>query len=159
MKTIATRPKIGVFVDNLGPTQFSYFLLKEAHLLQAKYDVSIFQVRAVKPCIQANCGIFNIGDGYSFDGLAVSTDLFTTKILTECLCPKRKLFYTWDLEWFRSEERDYESLSGLYKSLPIIARSHYHANYLQSLWDCDIVKVHNNFEWFSDKDLINYANK
>lgn len=159
MKTIATRPKIGVFVDNLGPTQFSYFLLKEAHLLQAKYDVSIFQVQAVKPCIQAHCGIFNIGDGYSFDGIAVSTNLFTTSILNECLGPKAKYFYPWDLEWVRHDRRDYETLLSLYKAMPVIARSDYHANYLRNLWDCDIIKVHDNFNWFSDKDLINYANK
>lgn len=149
--------KLGIVVDNLGPNQLANYLISSANRYLEKSlncDFLVFQKNVIPFCLPINFAVMNTSEGYDFDGTLVATDLNSALQIATFPGPKRKLFYSWDLEWLRIP-RNYEVLRTIYNNpeLEIIARSKYHKELIELTWN---TKVHSIIEDCNVEDFFNY---
>lgn len=143
--------KLGVLLDNLGPTQLAYYLIRNANALLAAEplsDVLAFYEHLVKPCAPPHFATMQTSEVWGFDGVAVATSFATAQLLLHCPTPSKKLFYVWDIEWLRMKQKSYEGLAAVYRNpdLHLVARSGQHADLLARCWNREILCVMEDFD-------------
>jgi hypothetical protein len=137
--------KLGIVLDNLGPSQLAYAVLSQANRLvteRSDVDVTVFYESLTRPCITPWFATMQMAEAYGFDGPVVATSLSSAaKLLRMPSCP-RKFFLVWDLEWLRKPQ-PYENLKAVYfhSELTLLARGEDHAKAISDCWNrpADIV--------------------
>ncbi len=142
--------KIGVALDSLGPTQLNYFLIANTNRLMAErcdVDLIAFYMTLARPCLPMNFASMQLVEAYGFDGTIIATSLLTADKILKFPGPKRKLFYVWDLEWLRINDKSYSTLRSIYanQKLAIIARSQEHKRVLEECWNINVAHVVDDF--------------
>jgi hypothetical protein len=92
---------------------------------------------------------------WSFEHTLISTNITTTKILSECLrCPK-KLFYVYDLEWITSPNKIYKEFHSIYNNpeISLIARTEADYKILENCWKKPIGIIND----YNYEELIKYV--
>ena len=72
------QPKIGIALDNLGPSQVAYTAIYQGNIFASmgyKNNINLFFLEQKVPCIHPIFGRFHAADSVSFDGLIISTSL------------------------------------------------------------------------------------
>ena len=120
--------KVGILLNNLQPSQISYYAVGTINgLLRKGFDAIVFVKNLCVPSTRPFCSIMNQCEAIDFDGLLIATDLdsaeFLLNINTEC----KKVFYVWDLEWLRGANNFLKNME-VYRSqkLKIVVRSEQH---------------------------------
>lgn len=90
--------KIGVLLDNLGPSQLNFLAIKNA-AKNKKDDVILFFSNLEQPIIKPYNACMLINEIYGHECIAIATDVNTAEILLNVFGPKDKYFYVWDLEF------------------------------------------------------------
>jgi hypothetical protein len=131
--------KLGFLLSNTGETQLSYHVIKNANdYIEHNTDLDVigFFENTAKPWLIPAFGLMNISEAYSFDGVAVATNLETAARLSRFPSPSLRYFYMWDLEWLRTD-LSYETMRDIYRDprlLPI-ARTPEYASLFQRCWN------------------------
>ncbi len=129
--------KIGFLLDNCGPNQLAYQLIRSINstLLERDDFDPIIYYRNVAPfVVRPNFAVMNMFEAYRPNSALVATDLNSAQRILEYFTLDR-YFLLWDLEWTKGS-RNYEQLSDVYQNpkLKIITRSIQHKNLFELAW-------------------------
>jgi hypothetical protein len=146
---------MGVLVDNLGLSQIAFTTATAIHRYiheHGEWDISVFIKDLEAHCTPCNFSIMQLYNGYGFNGTLVATNLDLANKLISFPGQKRKVFYMWDMEWFR-RPISHNLLNDIYNNpiLDIVCRSDEHAKYFESAWGRKVKGVVPNF---NIKELI-----
>ena len=126
---------IAAILDNLGPSQKSFYLIKEFNKLSAntEYSCSVFVNQVNMPVIPALFSCSNISFFSGFSGVAVATTLTEANSLLQTTNSADKYLYLWDIEWL-TQVPNFTSVCNILRDerLSIIARSDSHAAIIES---------------------------
>jgi hypothetical protein len=75
-----------------------------------------------------------MAEAWGMEGISIATCLSTANSLINFPVASRKLFYMYDLEWLRGNQRSYDALYNIYqnKDFDFIARSETHAKLIEN---------------------------
>jgi hypothetical protein len=136
--------KIGIALDNLGPSQLNYYLVKngnEAVLNKPTLDITAFVNTSAVISLPANFAAMPMYEAWGYNGVLIATTFITAQKAQKCLAPQKKFFYVWDLEWLRPSiqkvDFNYRVGASVYCDplMPLIARSAEHARVLEECWN------------------------
>lgn len=120
---------ISAVIDNLGPSQKSFYLIKEFNKAISRNDicVSVFFQRSAIPVVPVMFSCKNISFIAGYHDKAIATTLLEASFLLRSDNNADKYLYLWDMEWLTKPE-SYSSVCNILldKRLKIIARSQSH---------------------------------
>ena len=151
--------KIGVLINNLGPSQLAYYLIKNGNkfVKNGDKDLIAFFYEIVPECMRPNFSLMNLSEAYNYNGILVATDANSASRIIEFPGTTNRFFYVWDLEWVRFPNKQFEDLSIIYNNdkLPLIARSKTHYDLLKKIWKepigiCENAKIEDLYKITSE---------
>lgn len=142
--------KLGIAVNNLGPSQANFQLIRNANKLldeMGNLDIIVFYENAVRACVSPEFATMQMTECWGFDGPVIATSYSTAEKLLKCPCPSRKVYYIWDLEWLR-QRRHFNEHRSVYgnPSLLLIARSLSHSQVVAQAWNRPVSAVVEDFD-------------
>jgi len=143
--------KIGVLLNNLGPSQLNYYFIKSTNELLAKrtdLDIVVFYENLQVKCLPTNFASMPILEAWNFHGPMIATSLSTAAHLIRFPSSCKKIFYINDLEWIRLKNKNFSVLQSVYssKELTLIARSNDHKNIIENCWNTKVIAVADRLE-------------
>ena len=121
--------KIGISVNDLIPSQLSYYLTKNINEKcsdSVDHDFVIF-----------------------FENLSgkIIEPISTTLTAIKSMSPSEKYFYVWDLEWLRDRGKNFEYNIPAFidKDIKLIARSETHAKAIKNYCNRDVIGIVEDF--------------
>lgn len=145
---------IAAVVDSLGPSQKSFYLIKEFNRASLKQDVcvSVFHKRASISVIPTMFSCKNISSLSGFHHTAISTTIVDASILLSSSNACSKYLYLWDFDWLGSTMKFKDVCKVLLdERLNIIARSDEHAQMIENYCNKKPVAIIDNWKL---EDLI-----
>lgn len=149
---------VSAIVDHLGPSQKSFYLIKEFNKTSHRTDicVSVFFERASIPVtpLMFSCKSIAFLSGYHH--VAISTTIANTDMLLKSNNNAKKYFYMWDIEWL-TKPSHYSNISKvlLDPKLSIICRSESHEKLLFNFCNKKAVGIVDNWNINQLIDIIN----
>ena len=140
---------IAAVVDNLGPSQKSFYLIKEFNRASGdrRLCTSVFFQRSAIPVVPTlfSCKSISFLSGYHH--VSVATSLNEANILLQGNNASKKFLYLWDLEWLRTPGH-YDVVSNLLldERLHLIARSDSHATMIENFCNKKPVGIVDNWK-------------
>lgn len=145
---------IAAIVDNLGPSQMSFYLIKRFNNLIKNVDYAplCFYNNLTRPVITPFFGCANISSLSSFKGAAIATSIETAGLLLNTYNKMNRYLYVWDLEWLR-HPIDFNGAMSIFRNpkIKIIARSDDHRRAIENYAN---KKVSGIVEDWSTEDLM-----
>jgi hypothetical protein len=143
--------KLGIALANVGPSHLSYRVIRGVNeIMRTSHDTDIilFYEQLAQPCVPPLCSLMHINEVWGFDGQVIATNINTASKLVRSPGPSKKIFYCWDLDWLRIQQKQYEQLHSIYSNpqLQLVARSVDHQKLLVDLWGAKNVPVIEDFE-------------
>jgi hypothetical protein len=139
---------IAAVINNLGPSQNSYYLIKEFNKVASNrhMSLSVFFERSAIPIIPTMFSCKSISFISSYHHNAIATSLEETDILLKANNASKKFLYLWDLEWIRNTGQ-YDTISNILLNdrLNIIARSESHATMIENFCNKKPVGIVDNW--------------
>lgn len=131
--------QIAFLVDDLGPSQQSFFLIQALNKwLQGstENDAAVFCRTSRPPCSSPAFPVFSLADFPGYPGVAVATNWACADFLLATQGPKKRAIYVQDLEWSRRPGA-YEDWYRVYgdPSLHMLCRGPSHADVLSKAWN------------------------
>lgn len=124
---------LAAVVDHLGPSQKSFYLIKEFNKAAHSNEicVSVFFERSSIPVSPTMFSCKSVSFLSGYHDIAISTTLANTDMLLKSNNRATKYFYMWDIEWL-IQPRNFSSICDvlLDPRLSIICRSESHADLL-----------------------------
>jgi len=146
---------IAAIVDSLGPSQLSFYLIKEFNKLikDVNFSPVCYYNNISTPMLNPFFGCMNISSFSSFSGIAVATTIELANMLLVTNNSADKYFYVWDLEWIR-RPLDFDDASQIMANdkLNLVARSEDHASLIENYCNRPVSGIMDN--WKID-DLLN----
>lgn len=142
--------KIGVVLGDLGPSQLSYYVVKNINQrceTTAKDDFVAFVENISTHILEPDFGIMNIGEVWSFDGVLIATSVSTALQVIKAVNSAEKYFYVWDLEWMRQSGHDFAYTVKAFNDpkINLIARSEEHARAIKNYCNREVIGIVDNF--------------
>lgn len=137
--------KVGFLVDDLGPSQSSYFLIRSLNGWLAKsheHDAIVFQRTTVRPCSEPRFALFTATDLPGFQGPVISTSFSCAQQLLKTQGPCKLAYYMQDVEWLR-QARSWEEWQSVFANehLQILTRGSSHARLFRQCWNREVSLV------------------
>ena len=141
--------KIAAVVNNLGPSQKSFYLIKEFNKASCTTDVScsafteksgVFVTKPLFACYSAS--FFT-----DFDGAAIATTIDEAKTLLNSSNNSKKYLYLWDLDW-TEKPVNHEYYCSILRDprLKLIARSESHAELIKNFCNVSEIAILDNWK-------------
>jgi hypothetical protein len=141
--------RIAFLVDNLGPSQSSYFLIDACNRWLAESphnDAVVFVNSMTRPVIAPKFGVMQLAEVAGYTGIAVATSFPLAATLLQSHGPRQRYFYCQDLDWARQvAPASYWSDVYEHSLLRLLARSASHAKLLAKTWGQSQVPVIDDF--------------
>ena len=122
-------------VNDLGPSQKSFYLIKEFNRAGTETDLSttVFYNRAAIPVTRPIFSCSSISFFASYQGHAISTTIDEANTLLQTSNSAVKYLYLWDIDWL-NHPVNYGAATKILcdPRLKIIARSDYHATIIEN---------------------------
>ncbi len=155
--------KFGFMLEHLSACQSAYSLIKSTNELLAKtdrYDITFFYRNLTPLVSNPNCAVASLFECYAYKGRLVSLDLNSAVRSLDYLSTKR-YFFPSDLEYTKSNNRQYEQLKDIYcnKKIPLIARSESYKSILELAWGSQVIGVSDFNVEEVIKIILDYENK
>lgn len=150
--------KIAAVIDNLGPSQKSFYMIKEFNKAcdDTKLCLSAFFVRSAIPVVPVMFSCKSISFLSGFHGTAISTTVTEADALLKSSNNSRKIFYMWDAEWLISPRNFHEISSVLLDNrLDIICRSDSHAKLLENFCNKKPIGIVDNWNMEQILGILN----
>ena len=139
----------GILVQNLGPSQLSYHVIKSAnaYVNEGRGDAVCFYRDLRRACLTPQIATMHIADCWGYEGALIATDRDTANLLRHVPSPQRRVFFVYDPEWTRPPFFPYEVNRAIYgdPSLEIVVRGLDHARLLRDAFNRE-VKVVGEFD-------------
>lgn len=135
--------KLGVAASSIFRFQLTNSIFNSLNQLSAEdinFDCYLFREQMSPFPMPPNFAIMSLVDMWGFDGTVIATDIPTVDRLISCPCPKKKLFYVWNLEWIFQSNPRISNLEKYYLNddIKLIARSQSHFDVISSVWKTPI---------------------
>jgi len=148
--------KVGVMIDNLGPSQLSFYAIHQLNLYSKQSsdtDYCMFINNICRPVIETNFSVMNMSESMSFDGNLIAATFELADKLINLVNSSKKHFHVWELEWMRNPYL-YEKYISILKNkeIKLSTRSDFYANAIEKY--CGI-KIDNITHNFNIKRIIN----
>ena len=144
-----TMNKIAAIVDDLGPSQKCFYLIKEFNKAAMSKDMSVsaFYNRPALPVTKPHFSCRNISFLSGYDGVAIATNLVTAEMLLRSHNNSDKYLYLWDIEWLISPVNFQAACNILLDDrLKLIARSDSHATIINNFCNKQLSGIVDNWE-------------
>jgi hypothetical protein len=131
--------KAGFLINSLGTSQQSIYLTSQVNALVAKkanYSMCVFYRNYDRIIVSPHFAMFSEYEAWTFNGIAIATDIRSANALLNCPGPAKKFFYVWEPEWSFMDDFNYADMAKVYQNpdMPLLARSSYHADIIGRLW-------------------------
>lgn len=141
---------LNVLVSDLGPTQLGYYLIRNINTFHGKNpnsNIQVFTENLSKFCIRPLFGVMSVSEAWGQTGPFLATNLATAAKLLHFPLASKKLFYIWDLEFLRNDNRVYDYYSPFYldNSLELVCRSKEHKDIVENAFNRDVKHIVHNF--------------
>ena len=139
---------IAAVINNLGPSQNSYYLIKEFNKAASdkSMSLSVFFERSAIPVVSTMFSCRSVSFISSYHHNAIATSLEEANILLRGNNSSKKFLYLWDLEWLRNPGQYNDTCDMLLdKRLNIIARSESHATMIENFCNKKPVGIVDNW--------------
>lgn len=141
---MATVNKIGVLVTNLTCSQLNFYCTDRLnkYISKGHRDAFLFYEDLSPVAFVPNFAIMNLVECYSFNGVAIATNISTAAKLIEMPGPTKKYFYVYDLEHNKFVPRQsWEALISIYGNphLNLITRSKSHQRIIKNCFNRDSI--------------------
>lgn len=128
---MTTKFSVGIYLDDLGPSEQAYYAIKRANELQQNspnnVDVTLFYNNMATPCIKPICAVCSSNELWAYKGMVITTNINNSITLSKIPTRHNKVFYVYDLEWIRPASRDFlHNVKGFDESIKVVARSSDH---------------------------------
>lgn len=151
---------IAAIIDNLGPSQKSFYLIKEFNksLQNNNICASVFFKRSAIPVVPVMFSCKNISFLAGYHDIAISTTLQEADLLLKSDNNADKYLYLWDIEWLVQPcQYDHVCNILLDKRLKIIARSQSHSDIIYNFCNKKPIGIIDN--WNLDSIIgMTYSN-
>jgi len=143
--------KIGILVNNFGPTQLAYCCIKNLNEFisnnQLDYSPIGFYEQLYPTCLPTLFATMHINEIYGYSANLITTDLNTTVKAVNSFGRKKIYFYVWDLEWVRMKQKNYLSLMPIYNNpeVELISRSKEHYDLIENCWNKKPIAIVEDF--------------
>lgn len=141
--------KIGIMLDNLGPSQISFYTIHQLNLYSKKehnVDYCVFINNICQPIIDTNFAVMNMSESMSFDGDLITTSFELADKLINLVNSSKKHFHVWELEWIKNPYL-YEKYIAILRNKELIlsTRSNSYANAIEKYSGVKITNITPNF--------------
>lgn len=141
---------INVLLQDVGASQIAYCVIRNLNKLsdtRPDIDTIVYYENMHRNCIPPNFAIMQIAEAWGQHGPMIATSLSTAIKLTG-FPSERKIFYVWDLEWLRGEQRHYQMYANIYThpGLELIARSEDHKRAIENAFNREVKHVISDFD-------------
>jgi hypothetical protein len=137
--------KLGFLLDNLGPSQLAYSVIRGVNeYLEKGGDVPVvlFYERLLPFCLTPHTASMQLAEAWTFDGLLVATSFRTAEKLINLPAARLRSHFFWcyDLEWVRFANKAYRPLADVYRSprLRLLGRGPDHKAALETAWNVPV---------------------
>lgn len=135
--------RIGFLMDDLGPSQTNYTLIRNLNRWLAggpTRDAVLFINNPGPPCIKPECAIMSADECAAYDGVLVATDFHSARRLLTVISAGAKVFYSADPVWMRGPG-DFAAWQSVYADprLLLAVRSEDHRMLYEKLWHRPVV--------------------
>ena len=136
----------GFLIDSLGPSQQSIYLTSQMNALvaqRADLSLCVFYRNYDRLIVSPHFAMFSEYEAWTFQGIAIATDIRSANALLNCPGPAKKFFYVWDTEWAFMDNYTYADMAKVYNNpdMPLIARSTFHSGILSRLWQTPVAVI------------------
>ena len=152
--------KIAAVVDSLGPTQSSFYLIKEFNKLldNIGYSPICFYNNLAPAVVKPFFTCTNVSFYATHDGCTIADTVEMANLILKTQNSSNKFFYVWDLEWCRRNGREFEHNVQAFnkQDIKLIARSEDHAKAIKNYCNRDVVGIVENFNINKLMEIINH---
>ena len=140
--------KIAAVVDELGPSQKCFYLIKEFNKAATSKDMSVsaFYNRPTVPVTKPHFSCRNTSFLSGYDGIAIASNLRSADTLLQSHNGSKKYLYLWDIEWLRNPVHFPVACNILLDDrLKLVARSESHATIINHFCNKQVVGIVDNW--------------
>lgn len=135
---------IAAIIDDLGPSQKSFYLIKQFNKLSAdpNFSCSAFVSNLGVPVTKPLFSCSSVSFFSDYLGLAIATTLSEADTLLKSNNNCKKYLYLWDIEWI-VRSMNFTQVCNILRDerLSIIARSESHANIIENFCNKKVVGI------------------
>ena len=139
---------LAAFVDDLGPSQKSFYLIKEFNKGATSKDMSIsaFYNRPGTPITRPHFSCRNVAFLSGYHGVAIATNLTCAEALLRSNNRSDKYLYLWDIDWLATPVNFSAVCQILLDNrLKLIARSKSHARVIGDFCNKEVLGIVDNW--------------
>ena len=139
-----------VLLQNTGANQIAYCVIRNLNDLGHKrpdIDTIAYYEDMHRKCLPPNFAVMQIAEAWGQHGPIIATSL-STAIKLIGFPSERKIFYVWDLEWLRGQQRHYKMYANVYThpDLELVARSEDHKKIIENAFNKKVKYVIPDFD-------------
>lgn len=123
---------LAILVDTLGYSQKFRAITKALNQIDNSINATVFYCEPGPIPERINFPVMEIMYSYVFNGIVISTDIYTTQVMENILGTKEKYYYPWDLEYIY-QPYPINTLKNVFNN-KLIARNEERYNVLNSTW-------------------------
>lgn len=126
---------LGILIDRAGFSQKFKTLAEQLNQIPSTINVVVFYAEYAPNPLATNFPLMPLVNAFCFDGVTISTDIYTTLVMDNFLRATKKYFYQWDIEHVYhpiDNERLEKALNN--DNIQLIARNEYRAELLEKTW-------------------------
>lgn len=140
---------LGILINKPGMNQLFLTMVQELSKLDSDINITVFACD-YGPTLNCSFPVMDIVHAYNYEGILISTDLYTSMILLNTLCPSKRFFYVWDCEYMYMPQTA-SNMRNIYTNnkIELIARNEFRAKLLEKTWK----KPHSIIEEFNHVKL------
>ena len=149
---------LAAFVDDLGPSQKCFYLIKEFNKGATSKDMSIsaFYSRPVTPITRPHFSCRNVAFLSGYHGVTIATSLTCAETLLRSHNRSDKYLYLWDIDWLITPV-NFSAACDILRDdrLKLIARSESHARVISDFCNRGVLGVVDNWNIDELRKIIN----
>jgi hypothetical protein len=134
--------KISTVIDNIGPSQNSFYLIKEFNKLtkDVNNSCSVFINRITSPVTKPLFPCLSIAFFQEYSGTVIATTLKEAETVLKTSNNTEKYLYLWEMEWLTGAI-NHKTACDIMKNFKIIARSDSHAKVIKNFSNIEPVGI------------------
>lgn len=140
---------LAILIDRPGHSQKFLSLASALNQLPSNINAVVFYCEPGPVPFKIHFPMMDMMYAYNFEGIIISTDIYTTLVMNNLLCPIDKYYYVWDLEYIY-EPHTIPTLKSVFSN-KLIARNKVRNRILTSTWHKPVKII----EDFNENDLRN----
>ena len=149
--------RIAAILSNLGPSQNSFYLIKEFNKLvkDVKYAPVCFYNNLSPPVVKSFFSCMNISYYSTYYGYTIASSVETANLMLKTHNSSEKIFYVWDLEWLRKPIAFNDVVSIMRdERITLVARSEHHKDLIEKYANKEVAGIVDNWNMKQFEEIL-----